>query len=156
MVTPSLRGVLKRSLYVEDLRAPAAFWEETIGLEAARSRRRPGSRLRRRREFGAPAVRRGATLKTVRMPGGTIPPHDEAGSLHVAFAGGEVTRRNWPKWEERLGSAGVEIEGRADWPRGGNGVYFRDPDGHLVEFATPGLWPTCGTARRRPASRLYE
>ena len=20
-------------------------------------------------------------------------------------------------------------------------IYFRDPDGHLVELATPGLWP---------------
>ena len=22
----------------------------------------------------------------------------------------------------------------------GNSVYFRDPDGHLLELATPGLW----------------
>ena len=27
------------------------------------------------------------------------------------------------------------------WPRGGESVYFRDPDGHLLELATPGLWP---------------
>ena len=26
------------------------------------------------------------------------------------------------------------------WPRGGESLYFRDPDGHLVELATPGLW----------------
>jgi catechol 2,3-dioxygenase-like lactoylglutathione lyase family enzyme len=26
------------------------------------------------------------------------------------------------------------------WPRGGESIYFRDPDGHLVELATPGLW----------------
>jgi len=24
--------------------------------------------------------------------------------------------------------------------RGGHSIYFRDPDGHLLELATPGLW----------------
>ena len=32
------------------------------------------------------------------------------------------------------------LEGRTEWPRGGVSVYFRDPDGHLLELATPGLW----------------
>ncbi|HEX5778765.1 MAG TPA: glyoxalase, partial [Xanthobacteraceae bacterium] len=35
---------------------------------------------------------------------------------------------------------GIELESRVDWPRGGKSIYFRDPDGHLLEFATPGLW----------------
>jgi catechol 2,3-dioxygenase-like lactoylglutathione lyase family enzyme len=43
-------------------------------------------------------------------------------------------------WEERLAAAGVAIEGRTKWPRGGDSIYFRDPDGHLLELATPGLW----------------
>jgi catechol 2,3-dioxygenase-like lactoylglutathione lyase family enzyme len=34
----------------------------------------------------------------------------------------------------------VSIEGEMKWPRGGTSLYFRDPDGHLVELATPGLW----------------
>ena len=25
--------------------------------------------------------------------------------------------------------------------RGGESIYFRDPDGHVLELATPGLWP---------------
>ncbi|MFL4996127.1 MAG: VOC family protein, partial [Microvirga sp.] len=45
-------------------------------------------------------------------------------------------------WEERLSEHGVAIEGRTNWSRGGHSIYFRDPDGHLVELATPGLWAT--------------
>ena len=26
------------------------------------------------------------------------------------------------------------------WEAGGRSLYFRDPDGHLLELATPGVW----------------
>jgi catechol 2,3-dioxygenase-like lactoylglutathione lyase family enzyme len=81
--------------------------------------------------------RRGATLETVRLPGGTIPPHDGHGPLHVAFA---VDEAALGAWEARLEGHGIAIEGRTDWPRGGRSIYLRDPDGHLLELATPGLW----------------
>jgi catechol 2,3-dioxygenase-like lactoylglutathione lyase family enzyme len=81
--------------------------------------------------------RRGATLETVRMPGGTIPPHAGHGPLHLAFA---IARDALAQWEERLREHGVPIEGRTEWSRGGHSIYFRDPDGHLLELATPGLW----------------
>jgi catechol 2,3-dioxygenase-like lactoylglutathione lyase family enzyme len=40
-----------------------------------------------------------------------------------------------------LRAPGRALEGRTKWPRGGESIYFRDPDGHLLELATPGLWP---------------
>ena len=136
---PSLRGILERSLYVEDLARSAAFWEGVIGL----NRLVPADNRFVAYDAGDHSVlllfAKGATLETVHMPGGTIPPHDGAGRLHVAFAVGEAELADW---EARLARAGVEIEGRATWPRGGRSIYFRDPDGHLVELATPGLWPT--------------
>jgi catechol 2,3-dioxygenase-like lactoylglutathione lyase family enzyme len=79
----------------------------------------------------------GASLEPVKMRGGTIPPHDGNGPLHVAFA---VDTAELSAREERLGTANIIIEGQTIRPRGGRSLYFRDPDGHLLELATPGLW----------------
>ena len=49
-------------------------------------------------------------------------------------------RDELPAWEKRLGEHDVAIEGRTDWPRGGKSIYFRDPDRHLLELVTPGVW----------------
>lgn len=133
---PKLDGVLETALYVDDLERAARFYEDVLGLLPLTSDRR----------FRAYAVgsrnvlllfRRGATLETVVLPGGTIPPHDGHGPLHVAFA---IAADELAAWERRLAEHGTPIEGRTTWPRGGHSVYVRDPDGHLVEFATPGLW----------------
>ena len=81
---------------------------------------------------------RGHSLETVKLPGGTIPPHDGSGPAHIAFS---IAADALAAWEAQLTAAGIAIEGRTKWPRGGDSIYFRDPDGHLLELATPGLWP---------------
>ena len=82
---------------------------------------------------------RGASLQTQSAAGGTIPPHDGNGPLHIAFA---IDADELPAWEARLEERGIAVEGRMQWERGGTSLYFRDPDGHLLELATPGLWRT--------------
>ena len=131
-------GVLETALYVDDLPRAADFYERLLGM-----RRLFGDERLVALDAGRRSVlllfRRGTTLETVRMPGGTIPPHDGHGPVHVAFA---VGRSALAEIEGRLGAEQIGVEGRTHWPKGGDSIYVRDPDGHLVEFATPGLWAT--------------
>ena len=133
---PGLDGVLETALYVDDLGRADRFYESVLGLKRLVS----DSRFRAYAAGGKSVLllfKRGATLETVRLPGGTIPPHDGHGPLHMAFA---VSADELGAWEKQLASHNVAIEGRTDWPKGGKSIYFRDPDGHLLELATPGLW----------------
>lgn len=131
-----LDGILETALYVDDLDRAVAFYTDVLGL----------SPLYRDGRMAAFSVGnrnvlllfpRGGSLKTVHMPGGTIPPHDGSGPLHVAFA---IPKDQLNEWEARLARHDIAVEGRTKWKRGGESVYFRDPDGHLLELATPGLW----------------
>jgi len=134
---PNLLGVLETALYVDTFERACPFYEQVLGLNSVYRDQRLCAY-----DVGGRGVLllflRGASLQTTQMPGGTIPPHDGRGPVHMAFsiAAGELAG-----WEMQLAEAGVVIEGRAKWPRGGESLYFRDPDGHLLELATPGLWP---------------
>ena len=139
MAMPRLERVLETCLYVDDIDRAARFYEDVLDLP-----RIGGDETRfRAYDVGGQSVLllflRGASTETVRLPGGTIPPHDGAGPLHFAFA---VEADELPVWQRRLEEKGVALEGGADWPRGGRSIYFRDPDRHMVELATPGLWTT--------------
>jgi catechol 2,3-dioxygenase-like lactoylglutathione lyase family enzyme len=134
---PKIVGVLETALYVDDLDRAAGFYEDVLGLKPINKDQRFAGY-----DAGPRSVlllfKRGSTLETVHMPGGTIPPHDGQGPLHVAFA---IEADALPAWEQHLAAHDIAIEGRTDWPRGGRSIYFRDPDNHLLELATPGLWP---------------
>jgi catechol-2,3-dioxygenase len=133
---PGLDGVLETALYVDDLGRAEKFYESVLGLKRLVS----DSRFRAYAVGGKSVLlifQRGATLETVTLPGGTIPPHDGHGPLHMAFA---IPADELSAWEKQLASHNIAIEGRTDWPKGGKSIYFRDPDGHLLELATPGLW----------------
>lgn len=44
-------------------------------------------------------------------------------------------------WKEELESRRVKILGEVTWPAKGRSVYFEDPDGHVGEVASRGIWP---------------
>jgi catechol 2,3-dioxygenase-like lactoylglutathione lyase family enzyme len=133
---PKLNGILETALYVDDPAAARDFYVGVLGLAPLHEDTRLCAL-----DAGHRSVlllfRRGSSRETVHFPGGTIPPHDGSGPVHIAFA---VDAAELAGWEARLAQAGVAIEGRTRWPRGGTSLYVRDPDGHLVELATPGLW----------------
>lgn len=133
---PKLSGVIETALYVDDLERARAFYTEVLGLAPLTSDQRFLAF-----DVGGQSVlllfRRGSTLEPVHLPGGTIPPHDGSGPLHMAFA---IEADELAGWESRLREHNVVIESRTDWPRGGRSVYFRDPDNHLLELVTPGVW----------------
>jgi catechol 2,3-dioxygenase-like lactoylglutathione lyase family enzyme len=142
----SVSRLLETSLYVDDLDRSCDFYERVLGLGptvvATANSKTPNRVFRPLHIPGGQVLllfAKGATATSAVLPGGTIPPHDGNGRLHLAFA---ISASELDGWRERLQSYGVAIEGEVVWPRGGTSLYFRDPDGHLVELATPGLWTT--------------
>ena len=133
---PKLSRVLETALYVADLDKAAAFYANVMGLPCIHADHRM-----RAYDVGGNGVLllfpQGGSLQPIETPGGSIPPHDGSGPMHVAFA---IDKDELEAWQDHLRAAGVALEGRAEWPRGGVSVYFRDPDDHLLEIATPGLW----------------
>ena len=70
-------------------------------------------------------------------PGGVIPSHGGSGSSHLAFS---IASDDVTPWAHRLEAEGITIESVVNWPGGARSLYFRDPDGHLVELMSPGFW----------------
>lgn len=130
-------AILETVLYVTDLARAAGFYADVLGLPVIHS----DARMRAHDVGGRGTLLlflEGGTTEDVHTPFGTIPAHDARGCQHVAFA---IAPAMLDGWRARLEAQGIPIESRVDWPRGGVSLYFRDPDGHLLELATPGLWP---------------
>jgi catechol 2,3-dioxygenase-like lactoylglutathione lyase family enzyme len=134
---PGLSGVLETAIYVDDLDRARQFYAGKLGMGAMYEDERMSAY-----DAGRGGVflvfKRGASRDGAAVAGGRIPGHDGGGPLHLAFA---ITADTLAAWEERLAAMGIAVESRVDWPRGSRSIYFRDPDNHLVELATPGLWP---------------
>jgi catechol 2,3-dioxygenase-like lactoylglutathione lyase family enzyme len=133
---PAIEGVLETSLYAGDLKRTATFYRDLFGFKAlVDSPRLVAFEIAQRSVLLV--FQAGATEQDVVDPGGTIPGHDGRGRLHLAFS---ISADDLDAWRKRLSERGVDIVGEYRWPRGGVSLYMRDPDGALVELATPGLW----------------
>ncbi len=133
---PRVSGQLESSLYVSDLDASVAFYQHVFGFELL---------LREDRMAGLAVpggtvlllFRRGGSVQPSEVPGGIIPAHDGRGTMHLCFA---IPLSALDDWERHLGAQGILLESRVTQSFGGTSLYFRDPDGHSLEVAVPGLW----------------
>lgn len=136
MTAPRIAGLLETALYVDDMARSVAFFGDVLGLRAMLESERLTAF-----DAGAGGVllifARGESVSDTPTPGGVIPGHDGAGRLHMAFAIDDV---DYDLWRDHLARVEVRITSEVRWPRGGRSLYFTDPDGHILELATPGLW----------------
>jgi catechol 2,3-dioxygenase-like lactoylglutathione lyase family enzyme len=135
---PTIRRVLETALYCEQLSVTTEFFRTLLGAE-------PMLATERITAFDAGAAtvlllfQRGQSLHPVAVHGGALTPHDGSGPVHMAFA---IDREELGAWEARLAELGIEVESTVRWEQGGVSLYFRDPDNHSIELATPGVWAT--------------
>lgn len=135
---PRINGLLETALYVEDMARSVAFFRDILMLS-------PMLQSDRLTAFDAGGqgvlliFKRGASAADMRSSNGIVVGHDGSGPLHMAFA---IAEDSYDEWHRHLADAGVKIRGEMNWQRGGRSLYFEDPDGHVLEMATPGLWPT--------------
>lgn len=135
---PRISELKETALYVDDVDCAVRFYRDVLGLAIMVQDHR----------FCALEVSgrhvlllflRGASDQTTVLPGGQIPPHDGNGPIHAGFA---IEATELVAWESHLAQHGVAVLSRVERPRGGRSIYFRDPDGHLLELLTPGVWAT--------------
>ncbi len=138
-----LNRIIETALYVEDLDRARHFYSHVLELEPMLEK---DTLLAY--DVGGQNVllifERGASLEPQIFPEapnsarGKIPPHDGSGPHHICFA---IAADQLAAWETRLSENEIDIEGRTQWEKGGESIYFRDTDAHLLELMTPGNWP---------------
>ncbi len=127
---PKTEGILESSLYVDDVAGSARFYERILGFRVIS-------------DFGGRGCAMQAGNRQVLLlfkKGGSREmqsPHDGDGELHLAFAIPAAELANWELW---LAKNEIAVEEKCAWEMGGQSLYFRDPDRHLIEVATPGVW----------------
>src|SRR5262245_32159373 len=129
---PELTGVLETALYVSEMSRSVAFYVGLFGFEVVDADER----------LTALAVKQGQLLLLCARDAGPGLPalwHCGGGPQHLAFS---IEEAALPSWRERLAASRIPVVHERRWPRGGDSIYFRDPDGHLLELATPGVWST--------------
>lgn len=136
-VMPEILSILETALYVDDLERACAFYEGLMGLSVLHADERMRAYNINHRSILLLFIR-GGTTEPVQTGSGLIPPHDASGQIHLAFA---ISHGELAAWRRNLQAHDIPVEGTSDWQRGGHSLYFRDPDGNLLELATtPGLW----------------
>ena len=127
---PKVNGILESSLYVNDLERSLKFYRDLFQFQVIAA----GDRL-----VALEAAKNQILLlfkkgASAHFPKGAT---DGDGELHLAFS---ISTQELSDWKEKLIHNNIMIEEEVVWEYGGTSIYFRDPDRHLIELATPGVW----------------
>lgn len=126
-----LTRILETSLYTEDLEQAEVFYASVLGLPLFA--KESGRHL---------CFKFADQMLLVFNPIITLAetdaaPHGARGPGHIAFA---VPLADLDLWQSHLKKHGVAIEKDVHWPNGGRSLYFRDPAGNSLDFASPLIW----------------
>lgn len=127
---PKSEGILESSLYVDDVALSARFYENIFGFPVISDFGERGCAVQAGDRQVLLLFKKGAS-RAIQSP------HDGDGELHLAFA---IPAGELASWEAWLAQKGIPVEEKRTWESGGQSLYFRDPDRHLLEIATPGVW----------------
>jgi catechol 2,3-dioxygenase-like lactoylglutathione lyase family enzyme len=140
---PKLNGLVETALFVENLPRACDFYEQVLGLRKIRLSDR-GCVFRVANQRYLFLITLDAARSANETPYGTVPacavPQREGpGPGHLAFG---VSADALHSWRARLANYDIDILSEVTWEGGARSLYFRDPDGHLIELATAGIWET--------------
>ena len=127
---PKTNGILESSLYVSDLPRSVRFYQETFGFSVISEFGERGCAMHTGTHQVLLLFKKGAS-RAIQSP------HDGDGELHLAFG---IPSSELASWESWLQARRIPVEEKRAWELGGSSLYFRDPDRHLIELATPGTW----------------
>jgi catechol 2,3-dioxygenase-like lactoylglutathione lyase family enzyme len=131
---PKLAGVLETTLFVDDMDRARTFYERVLELKPTFA---DGAKCIYPVIADTFMLHKRAVIESVEPVNDKFLPPDLHAPARVAFA---IDARELNCWETLLTGHGIAIEGRMRWPCGGDSLYFRDPDGNLLELATAGTW----------------
>ncbi len=129
-------ALLETALYVTDLDRSETFYGDLLEAPTVLAERRMCA-LRLADGRILLLFARGLSTGGESTPGGRIPGHDAGGRQHLAFS---VPPEELDVWHHRLTERGIAVESEVRPAQGGRSLYFRDPDGHSVEFADRAIW----------------
>src|SRR6266568_8267698 len=132
---PKLNGLVETALFVEDLPRACDFYEQILGLEKIKAGD-TGCVLRVADQRYLLLVSRNAAHTRNKTAGGDVlppcasPQHDGRGPGHIAFG---ILQDAVDSWRARLAKHDVDLS-EIRWESGACSLYFRDPDGHMIEL----------------------
>jgi catechol 2,3-dioxygenase-like lactoylglutathione lyase family enzyme len=139
---PTLNDLVETGLFVEDLARASAFFEAVLGLRKVKTSETGCVFRVADQRYLLLFSRQAADTPNKTSKGDVLPPcalpqHNGRGPGHIAFG---VSADALDLWRARLAKHNVDVLSEIAWESGARSLYFRDPDGHLLELASAGIW----------------